>query len=107
MKMLVVAFLTVSSLGSAFGQKIEKEKLSQDSTYVKVKCSPTIRTDAPLYILDDVEICAEDINKIDPNMIESINVLKTAKDIEPYGEKGKYGVILIELKGAKRNSRKG
>jgi len=54
----------------------------------------------PLYILDgkEIKIKKEDIKKLDPNKIESINVLKDKSAVEKYGEKGKNGVIEITTK---------
>ena len=53
----------------------------------------------PLIIIDGKE-AGEDINldSIDPNTIESINVLKGPSAGKAYGEKGKNGVVEITLK---------
>ena len=56
----------------------------------------------PLYVLDGVVVDKFDINKIDPETIESIKVLKDEPAIKEYGEKGKDGVIEITTK--KNNS---
>jgi TonB-dependent SusC/RagA subfamily outer membrane receptor len=50
----------------------------------------------PLYIVNDVE--TNDIEKIDPENIENISVLKDKSATDLYGEKGKNGVILIATK---------
>jgi TonB-dependent SusC/RagA subfamily outer membrane receptor len=49
----------------------------------------------PLIIIDDKITDRTTLNGINPNMIESISVLKNS---EKYGEKGKEGVILVKLK---------
>ena len=52
----------------------------------------------PLYIVDGVELKdGQTISTIDPNTIESLNVLK-GTSAEPYGAKGVNGVILIKTK---------
>jgi len=53
----------------------------------------------PLIIIDGKE-AGEDINldSLDPNTIESINVLKGPSAEKAYGEKGKNGVVEITLK---------
>jgi TonB-dependent SusC/RagA subfamily outer membrane receptor len=53
----------------------------------------------PLIIIDGKE-AGEDINldSLDPNTIESINVLKGPSAEKAYGEKGKNGVVVITLK---------
>lgn len=52
----------------------------------------------PLVFIDGEEKRIKELNNIDPNTIESINVLKENSATEVYGEKGKNGVVLIELK---------
>jgi len=51
----------------------------------------------PLIIVNGTERDIE-VNKIDPNTIESITVLKDQSAISLYGEKGKNGVIIVTLK---------
>ena len=50
----------------------------------------------PLFVVDGKIL--ENINKIDPNNIESITVLKDASAQTLYGSKGKDGVILVTTK---------
>ncbi len=52
----------------------------------------------PLYILDGKTISKSEMDKIDPEGIESISVLKDQSATAVYGEKGKNGVIDIKLK---------
>jgi len=52
----------------------------------------------PLYILDGKEISGAEMKKLDPNSIQSINVLKNKAATDIYGDKGVNGVILITLK---------
>ncbi len=58
------------------------------------------QANAPLYMLDTKDGMKEfkDLSKINPNDIESINVIKDASAINAFGEKGKNGVIVIKLK---------
>ena len=51
----------------------------------------------PLILVDGV-VRDIDVNKIDPNTIESISVIKGESGKKLYGEKGKEGVIQITLK---------
>lgn len=55
----------------------------------------------PLVFLDGKEISQEGIKDIDPNTIQTINVLKNISATSIYGEKGLNGVILITTKVAK------
>ena len=51
-----------------------------------------------LYVLNGKEISETHFRTIQSNDIESINVLKDKKAIDKYGEKGKEGVLEIQLK---------
>ncbi|ACU93284.1 conserved hypothetical protein [Capnocytophaga ochracea DSM 7271] len=60
--------------------------------------------DFPLIVVNDVEFSDSEVgklfmNNINPKKIESIVMLKDKKATEKYGEKAKYGVILVTLKG--------
>ena len=52
----------------------------------------------PLFILEGKEVNQEVLEILDPNDVDSINVLKDKNAIDKYGEKGKNGVIEIFLK---------
>ena len=52
----------------------------------------------PLYLVDGVEISASEMEKLDPEKIETITILKDKNAIERYGAKGANGVLLITLK---------
>lgn len=54
----------------------------------------------PLYIVDGVE--ATNIDLIQPDNIESIDVLKNQSSTAVYGEKGKNGVVLITTKNKEK-----
>ena len=51
----------------------------------------------PLYILDDVEVKIGKLADVNTSEIEKVEVFKS-KQAEPYGEKGKNGVIIITTK---------
>lgn len=50
---------------------------------------------SPLYVVDGFPIENLDINSINPNDIESLEVLKDASSVAIYGSRGANGVILI------------
>ncbi|WP_346855682.1 carboxypeptidase-like regulatory domain-containing protein [uncultured Draconibacterium sp.] len=58
---------------------------------------------SPLIFIDGVK-STKDMNDIDPDQIQSINVIKDASAIETYGNEGKNGVILISTKTEKITS---
>jgi TonB-dependent SusC/RagA subfamily outer membrane receptor len=91
--------------------RVQGFKISPEDTLIASKgnnkSSVVIKMDAaggvgnaqkPLFILDG-EIISESVMKvIDPNKIESINILKDASAVAVFGEKGKGGVVQITTK---------
>lgn len=55
-------------------------------------------TTKPIVIVDGKVINQNKIHNINPKSIASINVFKGKKAIKQFGEKGKNGVIIINLK---------
>jgi TonB family C-terminal domain len=60
--------------------------------------SPDDFINPPLYVVDGKEMTESEMKDINPDLIESISVLKGKKHTDKYGEKGKNGVVLITLK---------
>ncbi|RXQ89528.1 hypothetical protein EO244_14270 [Ancylomarina salipaludis] len=79
---------------------IEKCLKNNEGKKIKLKIDST---NMPLCILDGIEISQNELNKIDSDVIESINVLKDKTETSIYGEKGKNGVILIDSKNMRRS----
>ena len=52
----------------------------------------------PIYLLNGKEITKEEMNKISPDKIKSVNVIKDEKKLSKYGEKAKNGLVEIFLK---------
>ena len=71
---------------------------------VTTKNATTASTHDPLIIVDKKEVTKEEYEKINPQEIDHIDVLKpdskAAKEL--YGEKGKNGVIVITTKAAQK-----
>jgi TonB-dependent starch-binding outer membrane protein SusC len=67
---------------------------------VRIRGIGTINNSDPLYIVDGVPV--EGIDFLNPNDIESINVLKDAASAAIYGSRGANGVVLITTKGGKK-----
>ncbi|MFO7702850.1 MAG: SusC/RagA family TonB-linked outer membrane protein [Psychroflexus maritimus] len=59
---------------------------------------------SPLYVVDGMPINERNFRAINPNDIESVNVLKDAAGTAIYGNRGAAGVIIVTTKNAKRNS---
>jgi TonB-linked SusC/RagA family outer membrane protein len=49
----------------------------------------------PLYVIDGIQINANDFQTINPNDFESINILKDASSTAIYGSRGANGVVVI------------
>jgi TonB-linked SusC/RagA family outer membrane protein len=68
---------------------------------VRVRGVGTINNSNPLYIVDGIPV--DGLDFLNPNDIETINVLKDAASSAIYGSRGANGVVLITTKGGKRN----
>ena len=68
---------------------------------VRVRGTGTINNSDPLYIVDGVPV--DGLDFLNPNDVESINVLKDAASAAIYGARGANGVVLITTKTGKKN----
>jgi hypothetical protein len=71
--------------------------LAQTMPVRKQSRQSEIPLEQPLIIVDSVESDFYNM-KIKPGRIESIDVLKDSVSVAAYGEKGKYGVVIIRPK---------
>ncbi len=60
--------------------------------------STTSPATSPLIILDGVQITADDLNALDPEVIAEFSVLKDATATALYGSRGANGVIIVTTK---------
>lgn len=60
-------------------------------------------SDQPLYVVDGIPV--DDLNSLNPDDIESIDVLKDASSSAIYGSRGANGVILIKTKTADKSEK--
>ncbi len=65
-----------------------------------VKNDAATKDPPPLYIIDGKEVDSNFVKTVDPNDIDRIDVLKGETAVKKYGEKGRYGVVLITTKKA-------
>lgn len=96
----ITTILLLCGIGmAAQAQVLVADSIKIDSTTrVKLINSKTLNTaNQPLFILNGKRISADSAQYINPESIESIEVLKGEKT-KPYGESGKNGVIIIKLK---------
>ncbi len=82
--------------GQAPGVNIEVYDGQPGTTpYVKIRGTGTINNNAPLYIIDGAP---GDINFVNPEDIESIDILKDASAAAIYGSRAANGVIIVNTK---------
>lgn len=69
-----------------------------DGGTIRIRGIGTLNDADPLVLIDGIE---GNINSIDPNLVESISVLKDAASSSIYGSRAANGVILVTTKRAK------
>lgn len=65
---------------------------------VQLRGYTSINGQTPLYIVNGVQMSADNFSKIDPNTVKNIEVLKDAQATSIYGSRAINGVVLITLK---------
>ncbi|MGZ0016760.1 M56 family metallopeptidase [Yeosuana sp. AK3] len=77
----------------------EQVFITKDNNAIK-KHKIIVKTDGnqPLTIVDGKEISKEEMDKISPDTIDKVEVLKGDSAMDKYGDKGKNGVIIITTK---------
>lgn len=91
---LILFFGVMASQLKAQSTDFEKIAVGGRAEYTKLNSSEH----PPLFIINGIELRKKAFGNIDPNDIEKVDILKDEKAIEKYGDKGKYGVVLITLK---------
>ncbi len=84
----------INGLTQKNSSKTFKRKGIQGETFFSAKPD----TKPPLYIMNDKEITVEQLEKITPNDIASLSILKDKSAIEKYGKRAENGVVIITLK---------
>lgn len=65
------------------------------------KRTGSIKAPVPLYLVDGKEMANDDVNKINPEKIKSMNVLKDNMAIDKYGSRAANGAVEITMKEIK------
>ena len=93
-----IADLSASSLSATLQGMMSGVSVSQSSNRPGEPARVTIRGQSPeLYVIDDVVSTQTAFNNLDPNMIESISVLKDAS-AAVYGARSAQGVVIVRTK---------
>ena len=86
------AGLPVSTVAASSGQP------GASSTLMENRGTTSINNSDPLYVVDGVPVDIGGIDYLNPNDIESIEVLKDAASAAIYGARAASGVILVTTK---------
>ncbi len=87
--------------GKAAGVDIQTNVRPGETSAVVIRGTRSIKaSNSPLYVVDGVILMGE-INDINPNDIESMEILKDASSTAIYGSRGANGVVLITTKSGK------
>ncbi len=96
--------IKVISNSSKPAQEAKQEIVSAQSAFHQYKRSytrPSLNFEegkAPLIIVNGKEMSLHELKKIDPNVIEFIEITKDENIIRSYGAKAKYGILTIQAK---------
>ena len=82
--------------GQVAGVTVGNDNSPGGAAMVRIRGFGSINSNSPLYVVDGVPI--SNINTINPNDIESVNVLKDPSTTAIYGVRGANGVVLIKTK---------
>lgn len=87
--------------GHMAGVNVVSDNSPGGGVAVRVRGFSTIRNNDPLYIIDGVPV-ESGINLINPNDIETLQVLKDASSASIYGSRAANGVVIITTKKGKK-----
>lgn len=73
------------------------------ATMVRIRGVNTVNDNGPLYVIDGVATRNQNLSSLNPNDIESMQVLKDASSAAIYGAQAANGVILITTKKGTRS----
>jgi TonB-linked SusC/RagA family outer membrane protein len=86
--------------GKLSGVNVMPDNMPGGGVAVRIRGFSTIRNNDPLYIIDGVPV-EGGINFLNPNDIESMQVLKDASSASIYGARAANGVVIITTKKGK------
>ena len=84
--------------GKASGVYVGQTGSPGSATMVRIRGINTVNDNGPLYVIDGVSTRNQNLSSLNPNDIESMQVLKDASSAAIYGAQAANGVILITTK---------
>ena len=92
--------------GKAAGVTISTSGTPGDGTAIRIRGFNSLTNNDPLFVIDGVPTKDNFLNSINPNDIESIQVLKDAASASVYGARASNGVIVVTTKKGRRGKTK-
>ncbi len=92
--------------GKAAGVTISTSGTPGDGTAIRIRGFNSLTNNDPLIVIDGVPTKDNFLNSINPNDIESIQVLKDAASASVYGARASNGVIVVTTKKGKAGKTK-
>ena len=92
------ASLSQKLAGKAAGLTISTSGTPGDGTAIRIRGFNSLTNNDPLFVIDGVPTKDNFLNSINPNDIESIQVLKDAASASIYGARASNGVIVVTTK---------
>ncbi len=83
---------------AVIGYASKKKKQEQQNFDVNIRGTSTFKQALPLYIIDGQHVEMSEFEKLDPNRIASLEVLKDATSTAIYGSRASNGVIVVTTK---------
>ncbi|SEN61643.1 TonB-linked outer membrane protein, SusC/RagA family [Chitinophaga rupis] len=87
--------------GRAAGVTVTSNAAPGAGVSMRIRGIGTINDNGPLYVIDGVSTRSQSLNSLNPNDIESIQVLKDAASASIYGAQASNGVVIITTKKGK------
>lgn len=91
--------------GKAAGVYVGQTGSPGSATMVRIRGINTVNDNGPLYVIDGVSTRNQNLSSLNPNDIESMQVLKDASAAAIYGAQAANGVILITTKQGSKSGK--
>ncbi len=99
--------VTQALQGKAPGLIIQQKDFNPNTSYtnVNIRGISTINSNMPLIVIDGIVSPDNSLDKINPNDVDNVSILKDAGAAAIYGSRSANGVILITTKKGRKNER--
>ena len=102
-----IANLTQALQGSSPSLTIQQRSMdpNDNNININVRGLSTMNNNSPLIVIDGLVSDNASLNKLNPNDVDNISVLKDAGTAAIYGSRSANGVVLVTTKSGKKNQR--